>query len=110
MTTIRFPRNVVYISGGYVNRAPFFKSLKEAYNHVLPLASLTNRYIFWTDSLESSIDDWEDYISYVQALVDSGKAEWGGHIQEGPYAETYAMDSFGDSAVDSFNDWAVDNQ
>lgn len=54
-----FPTNVRYIGGGYINKAPYFRTLEAALNHVKPFATSENPYGFWVDSDTLWIADWD---------------------------------------------------
>ena len=80
---IYYPKNVVYVAGNYVDKAPKFGTLEAAYNYVLPKAAVGNRWTFWIDCDTLNIDDWDEWVDDAQLLVDSNKATWAGFVLRG---------------------------
>ena len=82
----RFPTNVRYIGGGYINQRPFFNTLRAALNDVKATASVTNPYTFWIASDTTFIADWDSVYNHGRTMSDSitvnyvatGKIKWMG--------------------------------
>lgn len=55
----KFPTNVRYISGGFNNERPFFKTLEAALNDVKPVATSSNPYVFWLAGDSLWVQDWD---------------------------------------------------
>ena len=74
----RFPKNVRYIGGNFINNSPYFKTLQAAWNDVTSLATVNNPYVFDVQSDTLWITDWAVYKPIIDSLVGIGKIKWAG--------------------------------
>lgn len=83
----RYPTNVRYIGGGYIDKRPQFSTLEAALNDVLPYATINNPYAFYIASDTIQIADWDSVFtgsgltmkdSIDLYYVDQGKIKWFG--------------------------------
>ena len=68
---LRFPTNVRFIAGGYINKSPYFNNLNSALNDVKAFATSSNPYTFWVDGDTSFISDWDSVYNGGQSMKDS---------------------------------------
>ena len=89
---LRFPTNVRYIGGNYIDKSPQFSTLEAALNNVKPYATAVNPYLFWVDSDSLWISDWDSVFtesgltmkdSIDLYYVSTGKIKWAGIAQGG---------------------------
>ncbi len=83
----RYPTNVRYIGGGYIDKRPQFSTLEAALNDVIAYATINNPYVFWVASDTIQIADWDSVFtesgltmkdSIDVYYVAEGKIKWGG--------------------------------
>lgn len=83
----RYPTNVRYIGGGYIDKRPQFSTLEAALNDVIAYATINNPYVFWVSSDTIQIADWDSVFtesgltmkdSIDVYYVAEGKIKWGG--------------------------------
>jgi len=84
---IRFPTDVRYIGGGYIDKQPYFGTLESALNNVKAYATSDRPYVFWLDSDTLNIADWDSVFtesgltmkdSIDVYYVSVGKIKWAG--------------------------------
>lgn len=83
----RYPTNVRYIGGGYIDKRPQFSTLEAALNDVKAYATVNNPYVFWVSSDTIQIADWDSVFtesgltmkdSIDVYYVAEGKIKWAG--------------------------------
>lgn len=83
----RYPTNVRYIGGGYIDKRPQFSTLEAALNDVIDYATVNNPYVFWVSSDTIQIADWDSVFtesgltmkdSIDVYYVAEGKIKWAG--------------------------------
>jgi len=85
---LRFPTNVRFIAGGYINKSPYFNTLNGALNDVKAFATSSNPYTFYIDGDTTFISDWDSVYNQGVRMRDSiniyyvnyGKIKWGNAI------------------------------
>lgn len=84
---IRYPTDVRYIGGGYIDKRPQFSTLEAALNDVKDYATINRPYVFWVSSDTINIADWDSVFtesgltmkdSIDLYYVAEGKIKWGG--------------------------------
>jgi len=88
---VRYPTNVRYIAGNYLNQSPYYNNLLSALNNVKASATLTNPYVFQIDSDTLYISDWDSvYQSGGLSMIDSIEQHYVGKIK---FSGVYGADS-----------------
>lgn len=83
----RYPTDVRYIGGGYIDKRPQFSTLEAALNDVKAYATVNRPYLFWVASDTVNIADWDSVFtesgltmkdSINNYYVAEGKIKWAG--------------------------------